>query len=139
MKFLSKYLFLLFLLISFSSKAQVNLDSLWVVWNDSTQADTNRLKAMNQIVKDGYLFSQPDSAFYFAQSIYVLAKLKHDDKWIASALNLQGISSSVKGDLQNAIKYFDDAVKYHKKLNDTTSIITVYGNLSIIYRQIKQL
>ncbi|HIN40443.1 MAG TPA: hypothetical protein EYM84_09245, partial [Flavobacteriales bacterium] len=45
----------------------VNLDSLWGVWNDKSQPDTNRLKAMNKIAWDGYLYSQPDSAFHFAQ------------------------------------------------------------------------
>ena len=62
--------FFIALVISFSSLAQVNLDSLWNVWNDNTQPDTNRLKAMNKIALDGYLFSQPDSAFYFAQLQY---------------------------------------------------------------------
>ena len=58
--------FFIALFISLSSLAQVNLDSLWNVWNDKTQADTSRLKAMKNIAWDGYLFSQPDSAFYFA-------------------------------------------------------------------------
>ena len=41
----------------FQVNAQVNLDSLWSVWNDTTQADTNRLKAMKKIAWDGYLYS----------------------------------------------------------------------------------
>ncbi len=50
MKFLSKYLCILFLLISFSSKAEeVNLDSLWGVWNDKNQPDTSRIEAMHKI------------------------------------------------------------------------------------------
>ena len=78
MKVLSTYLCLLLLLICFSSKAQVNLDSLWSVWNDKTQADTSRLKAMKSIAWDGYLFSQPDSAFYFAQKGYDFARSKKE-------------------------------------------------------------
>ena len=30
----------------------VNLDSLWGVWNDKSQPDTNRLKAMNNNIND---------------------------------------------------------------------------------------
>ena len=55
-------------------KTQVNLDSLWSVWNDTTQVDTNRLKAMKSIAWDAYLFTQPDSAFYFAQLQYDFAQ-----------------------------------------------------------------
>ena len=78
MKILSTYLCLVALLLSFSSKAQVNLDSLWNVWNDKTQPDTNRLKAMKSIAWDGYLFSQPDSGFYFAQMAYDFAEARNN-------------------------------------------------------------
>ena len=48
----------------FTNSAQAqNLDSLWSVWNDNTQPDTTRLKAMHKIAWDGYIYSQPDSAF----------------------------------------------------------------------------
>ena len=83
MKILSTYLCLLLLLICFSSKAQVNLDSLWGVWNDKTQPDTNRLKAMQRIAWDGYLFSQPDSAFYFAQKVYDFAEAVDNKKSVS--------------------------------------------------------
>ena len=46
-------------------KAQVNLDSLFGVWNDETKADTSRLKAMHKIAWDGYLNTKPDSTFYY--------------------------------------------------------------------------
>ena len=87
-----RFLCIFLLLLSFSSKAQVNLDSLWGVWNDKTQQDTNRLKAMIDIAWDGYLFSQPDSAFYFAQKGYDFAEATNHKKWMANSLNMQGVS-----------------------------------------------
>ena len=87
-----RFLYIFLLLLSFSSKAQVNLDSLWGVWNDKTQPDTNRLKAMKRIAWDGYLFSQPDSAFYFAQKGYDFAEATNHKKWMATSLNMQGVS-----------------------------------------------
>ena len=86
MKIFSTYLCLLLLLISFSSKAQVNLDSLWGVWNDKNQADTNRLKAIHGIARKGYLYSQSDSAFYFAQMGYDFAEARNNKKWMAAYL-----------------------------------------------------
>ena len=57
-----------------SMASAINLASLWGVWNDSTQSDIYRLNAMHKIAFYGYLFNQPDSAFYFAQLQYDLAK-----------------------------------------------------------------
>ena len=71
---MKKLLFILLLLPALSN-AQVNLDSLWGVWNDATQADTNRLKAMQKISLK-YLYTQSDSAFYFAQLRLDFAKEK---------------------------------------------------------------
>ena len=75
-----------------TTASAVNLDSLWGVWNDSTQADTNRLKAMEKIAWDGYLFTQPDSAFYFAQLQYDLAESINNKKTIKTASDFQARS-----------------------------------------------
>jgi len=83
--------FFIALFIGFSSLAQVNLDSLWNVWNDNTQVDTCRLKAMHKIAID-IICSKPDSAFYFAGLMYDFAESSNNKKWMATALNIQGIS-----------------------------------------------
>ena len=61
------------LLIGLSSSAQSKLDSFWGIWQNEDFADTTRLKAIKEFTWDGYLFSQPDSAFYYAQIMYDLA------------------------------------------------------------------
>ncbi|HIA36592.1 MAG TPA: hypothetical protein EYN89_07615 [Flavobacteriales bacterium] len=73
-----------------SMASAVNLDSLWGVWNDKSQHDTMRLKAMQEISWEGYLFSQPDSSFYLAGLQLNLAEETGNKHWIASALNTQG-------------------------------------------------
>ncbi|MFT5779324.1 MAG: hypothetical protein ACI837_002281 [Crocinitomicaceae bacterium] len=47
---------------------------------------------MQQISWDGYLFTQPDSAFYFAQLQLDFAKEKGQKEHIATALSVQGTS-----------------------------------------------
>ena len=73
------------------------MDSLWSVWNDTTQPDTNRLNAMHKIAFDGYLFSKPDSAFYYASYEYEFAKSTGNEKWMGSACNTQGVSLTIRG------------------------------------------
>ena len=81
------------------------------MWNDHTQPDTNRLKAMHKIAWDGYLSSQPDSAFYFAQIELEFAQAINNKKWMANALNTQGASFYSPGDYAKAIEYYTKALK----------------------------
>lgn len=129
------FLSIFFLLISFSSKAQeVNLDSLFRVWNDKTQADTNRLKAMNQIAKDGYLYSDPDSAFYFAQIGYDLALSVNNKKWMASALNTQGVSLMYEGNLEMALEYYLKSLAITEAQGDKKGMGYSYFHLGKVYQ-----
>ena len=105
-----------------TTASAVNLDSLWGVWNDSTQPDTNRLKAMKQITWDGYLFSQPDSAFYFAGLGYDFAESISNKKWMADALNTQGVSFYNRGDYDKAIDYFTRSLKIAEELGNKKGI-----------------
>jgi tetratricopeptide (TPR) repeat protein len=129
-----KNLLYLLLVISFNGAAQVNLDSLWEVWNDPTQADTNKLEAMNEICWQGYLFNQPDSAFYFAQMQYDLAKEKDEYRQMSAALNTQGVSFTVRGDYTKAIDYFTQCLNINKEIGDKQGVASAFNNFGIIYK-----
>jgi len=131
-----RFIYLLLLLLSFSSKAQVNLDSLWGVWNDKTQPDTNRLKAMQRIAWDGYLFSQPDSAFYFAQKGYDFAEVRNNKKWMSTLLNTQGVSFYVKGNYERALEYYSKSLSIREELGDKKGMGSSYNNIGLIYEEL---
>ena len=133
MKILSTYLCLVALLISFSSKAQVNLDSLWTVWDNKTQPDTNRLKAMKSIAWDGYMDSQPDSAFYFAQMGYDFAEARNNKKWMATSFNMQGVSLMNQGNYEKALEYYSKSLTILEELGDKKGIGSTYNNIGNIY------
>jgi tetratricopeptide (TPR) repeat protein len=127
---------IIFILLLFPSlcNAQVNLDSLFGVWNDQTQADTNRLKAMKVISWKGYLFNQPDSAFYFAQLQFDFAKEKGQKKYMAYALNTQGVSFYLQGNYTKAIHYYTQSLKIHEELGNKKGIPSALNNIGIIYK-----
>jgi len=127
--------FFIALFIGCNTIAQVNLDSLWNVWNDDSQADTNRLKAMGDIAWDGYLFSQPDSAFYFAQLEYDFAKSVTNKKWMAHALNTQGVSFAIRSDYTKAIDYYTRCLKIDEELGDKSGIAISLNNIGSIYQK----
>ena len=111
----------------------LNLDSLWGVWNDKTQPNTNRLQAMQKIAWNGYLFSQPDSAFYFAGLEYRLAESEGNKKWMAEALTTQGITFFLQGNYNQALSYFQKSLKLKEEIGDKQGIASSYSNISSIY------
>ena len=125
--------FFITILIGLNSIAQANLDSLWKVWNDESQADTNRLNAMHNIAWDGYLFSQPDSAFYFAQIQYDFAKSIDNKYHLAAALNLQAVSFAIRSKNEEALKYYHEGLKIQIARNDKKGIYSVYSNIGGIH------
>jgi serine phosphatase RsbU (regulator of sigma subunit) len=131
---MKRFLLLVLLLPTFSN-AQANLDSLWGVWNDPSQPDTSRLKSMKDISWDSYLFTQPDSAFYFAQLQYDFAKEKKQKKYMADALNTQGTSFYIQGDYAQAIDYYTKSLKIREEIGNKIGIANSLNNIGLIYKE----
>lgn len=124
---------LFFLLVIFSVQAQVNLDSLWGVWNDESAPDSSRAMALGEISSKGYLFSQPDSAFFFAQILYDFAENKGMKKTMADALHSQGTSFLVRGNLLEALDYFQKSLEIKKVISDKAGMAKTLNNMGLIH------
>jgi serine phosphatase RsbU (regulator of sigma subunit)/Tfp pilus assembly protein PilF len=122
-------LFFLSLFICVSSFSQHDLDSLWSVWSDSEQADTNRLEALKIYAWEGYLFYDPDSAYYYSQLQYDYAEEKGLYKYMAKALNTQGVSRYLMDDVDQAIALYQKSVDYFKKAGDEKGAFGVLNNI----------
>ena len=103
------------------------------VWNDKTQSDTNRLKAIQQYSWDGHLFTQPDSAFYFSQLQLDFATKKGQSKYIANALSTQGVSFALRGEQVKAIDCFTKSLKVNEEIGNKSGISASLGNIGLIY------
>ncbi|MEX0966623.1 MAG: adenylate/guanylate cyclase domain-containing protein [Bacteroidia bacterium] len=110
-----------------------NLDSLWSVWNDNSQPDTNRLKAIDKIAFQGYLYSQPDSAFHFAQMEYDFAAAKGLKKFMSYAMNIQGISFRLRGDYPRALEYYQKCLVIREEMGDKRGIAGSLNNIGLVY------
>lgn len=113
--------------------AQNTFDSLWNVWNDETASDTIRAMALNRISWEGYLYSKPDSAFFFAQILYEFAENNGMKKTMADALHTQGTSFLVRGNLSEALDYFQKSLKIRKAISDNTGMAKTLNNLGLIH------
>ena len=136
--FLKKnYLLIVFLFVSLASQAQTNPDSLWGVWQDETLADTTRLNALDDFAWEGYMYTQPDSAFYFAQMEHDYAKKKGLRKQMAQALNTQGYSFRERGDYSNAMDYHQRSLTLLKEIGDKKGIAGSLISIGSVYHQRK--
>ena len=88
---------------------------------------------MNKIAWDGYLFSQPDSACYFAGLEYELAEATENKKWMANALHTQGTSYYFRGDYEQALEYHDKSLKINEETGDKKGMARTLYNIGIIY------
>ncbi|MBV6485545.1 MAG: hypothetical protein KFKLKKLM_02115 [Flavobacteriales bacterium] len=133
------YIFVVLILSSFSGLTQSSLpqqvaDSIWNVWTDKYQHDTIRLEAIKKYAWDGYLFSLPDSAYYYAQLQYDFASFKGLKKYQADALNTQGASFFIKSDYAKSIDYNTRSLKIREEINDKKGIAASLGNIGNIYK-----
>jgi signal transduction histidine kinase len=125
----------LFLFIGFTASAQINLDSLYQVWQDKSQEDSARFKAMEKITWNGYLFSNPDTAYILAQEIIDLAEIKKNEKWKAKGLYIQGVTFNVSGSLEKALDYYQQSAKLSKIINDFQGMANSFGSIGRIHQE----
>lgn len=135
--------------LHYSAISQPNIptpiaDSLWSVWLNESLPDTSRLKAMQTYAWDGYLFTNADSAFYYAQLQYDFAeglltsnsnKRKEGLKYMSAALNTQGASYYIRGNYGRAIEYFRKCLKIKEEIGDRLGIASTTSNIGIIYKE----
>ncbi len=99
---------------------------------------------MNDIAWDGYLFTAPDSAEYYAGLQHDFAKdlVEKSPKqqrffldYMAKALNTQGASHYVRGDYEKAKSYYERSLKIRQDIDDQIGVASTRKNIGIIYSE----
>ncbi len=135
MKKLTTILFVLTPMLPCS--AQINSDSLMIVWNDKSKTDTLRLMAIEQL-STALVFSNPDSAISLAQLQYEFALGKRR-KWECSALNLQGHALAVKSQYEEAVVLYRKSLEVGKEIGDETGMARALNNIGLILMDVGDL
>jgi tetratricopeptide (TPR) repeat protein len=131
---MSKLITICFTFLSCCAYSQIKFDSLWTVFNDPKQTDSIRLKAIDIIAWDGYLYSQPDSAIYYSQLQYDFANKKKLKKEMALALNTQGAAYDNLGNYIKALEYYQKSLFVRQELDDQQGVAASLNNIATIYR-----
>lgn len=126
-------LFVCLLLLNNPVFSQINSDSLLKVWNNPTLHDTARLNAIQKLAWDGYLFSAPDSAFYYAKLQYNFALKKNDKKYQAQALGTQAAAYYVKSEYDKSIQLYHKTLKIQNEINDVYGQAKTLNGIGVNY------
>jgi adenylate cyclase len=111
-------------------------DSLWAVWSDPAQADTNRLDALDQLASDGYLYSQPDSACHYARLQYDFAADRRQSKYMVKALNTQGVAQAIMGNYLRSMEHFHESLAKAEEIGDRRLIANSFNNMGVVYKDL---
>jgi class 3 adenylate cyclase/Tfp pilus assembly protein PilF len=127
-----KALPILFLLSAGQAVAQSRADSLWAIHRDPAAPIEDRLRVLNDIISENYLFSKPDSAFLLAQRMHAMAKAHGNEQWMGAAAQNMGGSFYVRSMYDSALHYFERALPHFEAAGKKKGLASTLGNMANI-------
>lgn len=127
-----------FLLISSWIRADlVPIDSLQSIWTNSSEADSNRFKAIGAFYAN-YIFSIPDSVLSVADYHYKLAEDKGKQAEMAEALNKKALAYYALNSTDSSLSQLHKALQIRTSMNDSIGMARMYANIGSVNRQMGQ-
>ncbi|MCB0813640.1 MAG: tetratricopeptide repeat protein [Flavobacteriales bacterium] len=121
------------LTLSIQTKAQPDLDSLRSVWNNEQLADSIRMMALNGLIWNGYLYSQPDSAYILSENMIALDMDNEYPAARALGLGNQAVSFAIRGMFPEALEHFGHSMKCMEEIGDPKGVAMTLGNMGNVY------
>ena len=129
----SRLLFILILFLSSFSFA-INEDSLLKIWRNKNINDTLRISAVESLITNKYLLSNPDSSILLANKMYELAFKTHNIKKMANSLKLAGVGHYYMGNLEECQENFKKSISLFNSINRKMDAAKVLNNLASVYK-----
>ena len=130
------FLFLSILFIQLDIAAQnEKLDSLWNIYNNKTEADSNRIKALYAIAW-GHSSNNPDTAILLSEELLEFGKTLpaiNEKKWASKAFNTIAVSYLNKSNYTKALEYNLKGLKINEELGSKKNIANSYYNIGNVY------
>lgn len=122
------------LLLSIFGYAQKE-DSLWALWQDTTNDDSIRVVALGSLSKTK-IFSDPDTALLYLNTLEKFSLKTSNESGIQLVYNFKGICYSIKGMEDKSIEQFEKLIDFvQNKSNINTTLSTAYNNIGLAYRE----
>lgn len=125
--------FIIGLLLVFKSDAQSSKDSLFKVWSNQKLADTVRFKALDDLIWNEYMYSNPDSALYFSVRQEKFSISRKLTRKIPTALSNQASAYFVKSEFKKSISIYKSVAQLERKNRNSIAEATAWANIANIY------
>lgn len=112
------------------ASGQLDVDSLRSLASDRSRPDSVRFTAFFDMVWDGFLFNDPDSAFVLGLQLQREARERNDPVFVARASELLAAVWYVRGDMRTALLHYDTALAQHKQNHDDDGYADVITNMA---------
>ena len=113
--------------------AQNNADSLYNVWQNQSQPDSNRIEAFHQFISKNLLRSFPDSAIVASNQLLEFSQTIEYKVGQAMGLNLLGIAHQYKSDFDKALEFNEASLKVATEIGYKKGIGRALGDIGTIY------
>jgi signal transduction histidine kinase len=80
-----------------------------------------------------------DSTFYYASTARDIAQRLSYQRGLADAANNLGILHDLKGNMQEALRYYDDAYDRYSKMDDVSNMIQTTLNIAIVFDEMEKM
>ncbi len=125
---------LLLLLLAFSGSSQTTEDSLWMVWNNQEESDSNRFNAYNKIIENYYMGTSPDSCKTLLENGIKQAKQIPDKRHLSDLYSGYCAHHYYQGALDSSIRYANLSIQLSKKIDYKDGISNGLNTLAILYK-----
>ncbi|TVR37007.1 MAG: tetratricopeptide repeat protein [Cryomorphaceae bacterium] len=112
-----------------------NLDSLYSVWEDTSQPDSVRVQAYKTYIWNGYLFSNPDSVHILTEAMHAFAKERNYPIASNQAYTLQGIAHEMKGDFTRALESLEKSIAGNEKIGNKWGISEAEIAVGVLFEE----
>ena len=134
-KQISEKLLLIALLVfscTMISQAQINADSIRLVWENNDNKDSLRFKAINKYYKS-QTYAEPDSVLLLTDDHYDFAEINNSKYEMSRALNERSYAYYLKGNTKKAMVSLKQSIALLEQLDDPIGLARVYSNVGNIY------
>jgi signal transduction histidine kinase/DNA-binding NarL/FixJ family response regulator/tetratricopeptide (TPR) repeat protein len=115
--------------------AQSASDSLWLVWSNQQVADTIRLNALNELIRNKFLLNNPDSSIKLSNLQLALGKKIKSERHQGEALSNIGVSSDILGDFNAAMKNHHQALEIWNGLADKMNQARTINHIAVVHKK----
>lgn len=122
------------LFIGVKGYTQSNRDSLLNEYKNTSLADTSRMKALDLLIKNVYLYTKTDTARLLADELHALATKTKDINFLAQAFHLQGHCAVILNEHLKAVELYKKSAEYRINTGNKKGLAISYANIASVLK-----